>query len=450
MKLEIYLNGKANNFFEVDKKLKALIVKKDENILKIIKKSFDEFDEIVINSCKESNFNQISMLFSSNKKIIIDSENVSYSTLQKLKEKFGNKFYVRSKYNLYEDVLVDEYFETMDKLYKIKEEIETYNLSPLEKIIYIYDLVKERIYKKSSLSEAYSRNLTKVLKEDEIVCVGYANIMSNLANLLGINTYVKNYYNEEKNDGHATVGVYLSDLKYNIHGVFECDPTWDSKKSIEDEKFINNYAWCMESFKASEKKKEYKLIPKNDDMLESIKKAYQDLFNKNMVYEILKGTSFNIFYKKASNFYKTIGLFDKANEVLNLMDTCEIENANDIYNDILNYFNIKIEPTSFIKALYNARRFEYLNNPSVRRLTFDDIERSIVNKYNLNMMSRISFLLEYGTVESIIFGEDNIYIDDEISKIEEDSLKLRLLYDLRTILENSSSSEEFKRIRNNK
>ena len=65
------------------------------------------------------------------------------------------------------------------------------------------------------------------------------------------------------------------------------------------EKFINNYAWCMESFKASEKKKEYKLIPKNDDMLESIKKAYQDLFNKNMVYEILKGTSFNIFYKKA-------------------------------------------------------------------------------------------------------------------------------------------------------
>ena len=155
MILEIYLNGKANNFFEVDKKLKALIVKKDENILKIIKKSFDEFDEIVINSCKESNFNQISMLFSSNKKIIIDSENVSYSTLQKLKEKFGNKFYVRSKYNLYEDVLVDEYFETMDKLYKIKEEIETYNLSPLEKIIYIYDLVKERIYKKSSLSEAY-------------------------------------------------------------------------------------------------------------------------------------------------------------------------------------------------------------------------------------------------------------------------------------------------------
>ena len=42
MILEIYLNGKANNFFEVDKKLKALIVKKDENILKIIKKSFDD------------------------------------------------------------------------------------------------------------------------------------------------------------------------------------------------------------------------------------------------------------------------------------------------------------------------------------------------------------------------------------------------------------------------
>lgn len=450
MTLEIYLNGNTNNFFEIDKKIKVLIVKEDEDILKFIKKSFDEFNEIVISCCEESNFNQISMLFSSNKKIIIDSDNLSYSTLQKLKETFGNNFYVRSKYNLYEDVLVDEYFETMDKLYKMKEEIEKYNLSPLEKIIYIYDLVKERIYKKSSLSEAYSRDLTKVLKEDEIVCAGYANIMSNLTNLLGINTYVKNYYNEEKNDGHATVGIYLNDFKYNIHGVFECDPTWDSKKSVDDEKFINNYAWCMESFKASEKKKEYRLIPKNDDLLKGLTKAYQDLFNKSIVYDILKNSFFNIFYKKASNFYKTIGLFDKANEVLKLIDICEIDNVNDIYNDILSYFNIKIEPTIFIKALYNARRFEYLNNPSVRRLTFDDIESSINNKYNLNMMSRISFLIEYGTIESIIFGEDDICIDDEFSKIEKDRLKLRLLYDLRVILEDSSSSDGIKRIKSTK
>ena len=77
--------------------------------------------------------------------------------------------------------------------------------------------------------------------------------------------------------------------------------------------------------------------------------------------------------------------------------------------------------------------------------------KTLINKYNLNMMSRINFLLEYGTVEGIIFGEDDIDVnDDEFSKIEEDNLKLRLLYDLRTILENSSSSEKFKRIRNNK
>ena len=38
-------------------------------------------------------------------------------------------------------------------------------------------------------------------------------------------------------------------------------------------------------------------------------------------------------------------------------------------------------------------------------------------------------------VEGIIFGEDDIDVnDEEVSKIEEDNLKLRLLYDLKTYL----------------
>ncbi|OLA93427.1 MAG: hypothetical protein BHW63_01900 [Mycoplasma sp. CAG:611_25_7] len=192
----------------------------------------------------------------------------------------------------------------------------------------------------------------------------------------------------------------------------------------------------MEKVTTSERTKEMKLITEPDLIRKQITKAYNDIFNEDYKdYDILIKQAFKIFYKKASNFYKEIGLNLKANEVLGLMGTYEVDKVNEIYKDILSYYNIQIDPEDFIKALYNARRIEYLSNPDVRRLTFDDLEKSIVNKYNLNMMSRINFLLEYGTVEGIIFGEDDIDVnDDEFSKIEEDNLKLRLLYDLKTYL----------------
>ena len=145
----------------------------------------------------------------------------------------------------------------------------------------------------------------------------------------------------------------------------------------------------MEKVTTSERIKEMKLITEPDLIRKQITKAYNDIFNEDYKdYDILIKQAFKIFYKKASNFYKEIGLNLKANEVLGLMGTYEVDKV-----------------------------------------------KSIVNKYNLNMMSRINFLLEYGTVEGIIFGEDDIDVnDDEFSKIEEDNLKLRLLYDLKTYL----------------
>lgn len=435
MVLEVFFNKSISNYYEIDDTI-TLVLTEDIDNLRFIKSKMEQINEILIASCDERNINQIKQLFNYNKKLIVNSDCVSHQMLLKLKEMFGNNFYVKSKYNEHEDVLVDEYLKTIDKLFKMKEYIEHYSLSPLERLIYIYDMVKERIYKTSSVSNSCSRDLTKVLNEEEIVCEGYSNIMTSLANFLGLNTFVKIYHNLEKTDGHATVGVYLNDLKYDIHGVFECDPTWDRKRSIEDNDFINNYSWCMEKVTKSERIKEKNLITEPDLIRKQITKAYNDIFNEDYKdYDILIKQAFKIFYKKASNFYKEIGLNLKENEVLGLMGTYEVDKVNEIYKDILSYYNIQIDPEDFIKALYNARRIEYLSNPDVRRLTFDDLEKSIVNKYNLNMMSRINFLLEYGTVEGIIFGEDDIDVnDDEFSKIEEDNLKLRLLYDLKTYL----------------
>lgn len=38
----------------------------------------------------------------------------------------------------------------------------------------------------------------------------------------------------EKKAGHDSIAVYLNDDKYNIHGIFAIDPTWDSKQNEKD------------------------------------------------------------------------------------------------------------------------------------------------------------------------------------------------------------------------
>ena len=179
-----------------------------------------------------------------------------------------------------DNISIKKYLEYEQLLYTIVEP--AMNMSPFEKYIYAYDIVKR--FKKYNTpkkdnknidnlpSEVYinikssSRDLYQILDNDYIVCVGFANFLGDLLTKLGIDNidlpvFVdvsstkatkqidiskdewKKLTPEEKNklitkqqsyipkddfSGHRRLMVHIKDEKYGIDGIYYSDPTWDN------------------------------------------------------------------------------------------------------------------------------------------------------------------------------------------------------------------------------
>ena len=140
--------------------------------------------------------------------------------------------------------LVDCY-RTMEKIEKQALDIKKLGFSPMESIMYVYDLVRSRIYTEEDLGESYlkSRDLSEVMFGDKIVCVGYANLFQAYLNSLGIQSFLVPLTNINDSNGHVRNVVYVQDEKYNIDGVYYFDPTWDSKYSKDDPSYFSRYTY---------------------------------------------------------------------------------------------------------------------------------------------------------------------------------------------------------------
>ena len=132
------------------------------------------------------------------------------------------------------------------------------NLSPFEKYLFVYNLVKTfKAYKENEDYPGASRNIYEILDNEYMVCVGYAHLLQNLLRRLGIESYditvdVEGGLDNVKDDvtilpervvdkktgeekvvepeavGHARAQIHLVDEKYGIDGYFFADPTWDN------------------------------------------------------------------------------------------------------------------------------------------------------------------------------------------------------------------------------
>ena len=145
----------------------------------------------------------------------------------------------------YEDYLAEE-----EKLDKLVEPIISANLSPLERYIAVYNLVKNfKPYKENPDQKEESRYLRYILDNEYMVCVGYAKLLQVLCEKVGIRvneislsvdiSYDAVARGEEplvqektvEAGGHARCMVSIDDDKYGVHGVYVADPTWDNELS---------------------------------------------------------------------------------------------------------------------------------------------------------------------------------------------------------------------------
>ncbi|MCI8331089.1 MAG: hypothetical protein HFE04_03205 [Bacilli bacterium] len=213
------------------------------------------------------------------------------------------------------------------------------DLSPCEKLMYAYDIVKTFKYKLSKNDEndkLVSRSPHLILdpNNDCIVCVGYASILEEITNFIdpGLSiTSTSSHIDGEPNDLHARNIVRIDDEKYNIHGIFTLDATYDSEIIDEEvRKLLGSNYTSLDLYI-------YFMIPL---------KKYNDMIGENDSTYVLD-------------------LLKKANEI----ETFNIEH---LKNDLAKY-KIKL----FNKDIKNEEITKYLNTPNIQIETFCEMIKNV-------------------------------------------------------------------------
>lgn len=310
------------------------------------------------------------------KKIILDDTfDLEYDTtyLAKLFENYDN-IYVEIMGNDL-PITLEELNKTQTIIRNFVNEIRQYNFSPIEQLMYLYDKVRDRMYIKEDKNDSYteSRDLTRVLTGDKIVCVGYANIIDTVTRMLNFSTLMNYIKRKNSNAGHVLNAIYVKDDKYNINGIFYFDATWDSKRDN-----TNNYLYS------------YKFFAKNKKTIEDYQKHLYNNntlsgYSRDMVDNFIKKINTGGLNSIDKNVINTINMLSKLvfGETLikplmfmpkNLvpeMLKCEFNKDEIIkkvkYLDSLS--NQEIDCDTMVKILYNVRKVEYYKNPN--KFAFD-------------------------------------------------------------------------------
>ena len=349
-----------------------------------------------------------------NKKIILDDVfDLEYDTdyITKLFKNYDN---------IYVEILGNDLPITLEELNKtqtiirnIVNEIKQYNFSPIEQIMYLYDKVRERKYVKEGKNDSYteSRDLTKVLTGDKIVCVGYANIIDAVIRMLNFSTFMNYIKHKNKDVGHVLNAIYVKDEKYDINGIFYFDVTWDSKKDN-----TNNYLYS------------YKYFAKNKSTIEGYQKNLYDNidlsgYSSDMVDIIIEKINKNELRKLNKNIVDTINTLSRLVYGKNLIQSL-MRMPENMVPDFLKYefnkdeiiekakyldtlLNQEIDCDTMLKILYNVRKIEYYNNPNKFAFDINLICNAIMNSDWLYDEFTLTFLKN-------MFGKD--YIIDKVKK----------------------------------
>lgn len=165
-------------------------------------------------------------------KIVLKCENKTYENAYYLNS-IAKKYPVEINYGDLHNCTVEEFLAMRETLDFFNDLVQANNLSPTEILMYAYDIMKTFRYKENKEDKDKSRYLHNIVMTDYIVCVGYAKFMEQILkenNIKAVEVGVTCDLGNDEYGGHARNLVYLDDDKYDIHGIYAIDATWDSAK----------------------------------------------------------------------------------------------------------------------------------------------------------------------------------------------------------------------------
>ena len=146
-----------------------------------------------------------------------------------------------------DDLTYEEFQSQIEGIKWYKEMIKQSDLSPLEKLIFAYDIMKTFPYREKEAHSADSRNPGKILNDRYIVCSGYTAMLDEI--LKGMDSNIRHTdvgvtcFDDkgEYRGAHSRSLVDIADEKYGIHGSFFLDSTWDSVSDRKQEYYGHDY-----------------------------------------------------------------------------------------------------------------------------------------------------------------------------------------------------------------
>lgn len=383
--------------------IKNFLKLKEQDLQDLIEKNEDIYIMGRTNEIKKYIEKNIQL---SNKKIIITQrlkleDKITYVINEMFKN--AKNVYVRLEGNK-EPISISNLNKTLNIIDCIIEDVKRFNFSPLEQIMYVYDKVRNRVYKEEDATESncISRDLTQILLGNKIVCEGFANEFNAILKKLGFkaSTYslLKKELVNNKKVGHIRNMVYINDKKYNVKGIYYFDTTWDSKRKENNDNYLLSY-----NFFAKTKKE--------------IESHTKDLYVDNTLpsYD-------NTFIYKFSNIIKNKGLKNVPKEMIDTINTIsrfidgeslisplmiasftmhipECLNVHFDFDEVMNklvYYDSLFESTIYaetlLKVLYNVRKNEYYQEPNNYPFSINALYSVLINS-NWIFKSNASSLL---------------------------------------------------------
>lgn len=319
---------------------------------------FDSCDRVEIKGAKQEDIKQI---FSHSTKKVIINDGIHPLELEEV-EQLETKYAVYDNVYVYTDeneapVSLEEYRITTEEITDIAERIKAYGLSPLEAAVYAYDYARDRLYvKEKSNDYTDSRDLSKVLLGDEVVCVGYARILDAILNKLGITSSLYNLRSVET--GHAITIARIIDEKYDVDGVYYFDPTRDRKLDETNDHFNKYKAFAITRGEAlGFGYYEDETFGPID--IDEYKRVARTLKTSKAHYSYIPTVCKNICnimdFLDGKSVYNTTPV--GSNQAIK--DTPDVEEKLDLMFELL---STQIEPTKLLSAIARVRQIEYYEN----------------------------------------------------------------------------------------
>ncbi len=330
------------------------------------------------------------------------------SNLERLFKEFEDRVYFKLPLNE-TFISLDDFKRTTVKIKSIVERIKSFDMSPLEQVMYAYDMVRDRKFKESTASEdgREARDLTAVLFGNEIVCEGFSNELKAILDNLNIRSKSHDLLCIADPDAsHRRVSVYVEDDKYGVKGVYSFDATWDSKKN--DDSHLQSYRF-------------FGLTKEQFDDFQNGK--FEDLTFGNFGFDLL---DVFIKYCREGNIYECpasiINHINAANSIVNgchllphpgvinnpnvfraLRTVIDLEKTIKAVEELVDLFDRPLSADVLYKVLFEVRKIEYYENPQKYPFSVEEICKIVKNSrwiYDSEIDDRILFALGLRTRET--------------------------------------------------